>query len=417
MTMLLKIAIRNVRRHIRRTLLSAVTIAAGLLVFIYMKSIFSGMDRAAIDNMISLSVSSVKVHTRAYDEDREAYPLEHGIENHENIASFLQSRPRVTAVTPRTQFLGELSNYRDAVPVVGTIVEPATDTAVFDLTTYLEGSFFTDEGRGQVVLGSDLARELGVGVGDYITLYALTRYESRNADEFEIAGLLNTTDPAINKSSVLITYATADDLLDLEGLVTELDVALQRRAHFGKMVKDMHQVRDAVSEEFAGLKVYTFQELGAGFLEMSQAKQAYGMGFMAIILLIAGVGIFNTVLMSVYERIREVGVLRAHGMKPREVTTLFLLEGVLTGVLGSLLGIAAGIGLNWYLVEVGFPMDQFAKGMDTTGMPVWGTLYGEWSISAFVFAAAFGIGSATLASWIPARKASRLQVTDALRFV
>ncbi|MFH1760121.1 MAG: FtsX-like permease family protein [bacterium] len=413
-----KIALRNIRRHTRRTLLSAITIGVGLMFFIFMDSVMSGFDRGAIDNMIELSVSALKIQTRAYDKEKDSYPLKYGISNIHKIQGFLRKDTRVKGITSRTRFLGELSNNAQTCPVVGTIVDPATDSTVFGLKKYLEGSYFSGNNDREIILGKDLARDLAVSAGDYITLFALTRYETNNADEFKVTGILKTTDPNINKSSVLISFAGANDFLDLEDLVTEINVSLVHRTNFKNFLSDMKELQASTNREFNNLAVDTFLELGAAILEMSKQKKGFGFIFMGALLLIAAVGIFNTVLMSVYERIREIGVLRAHGMKPREITWMFLLEGTITGAIGSTMGVILGCLINALLVAYGYPMDKLGgDGMDTSGIPVWGTIYGQWNIEMIIFAFFFGIIVATIAGIIPARQASKMNVTKALRFV
>jgi ABC-type lipoprotein release transport system permease subunit len=412
-----KIAFRNILRHKRRTVTSAVVISVGLMFYIFMDSVMAGLDRGGIDNMIELSTSAVKVHTDAYEEDREALPLEHGIGNMDRIREFLGGNRRVVGITPRTMFLGQLSNYEQTVPVMGTVVDPETDTTVFSLTRYLNGSYFTQGAARQIILGSELAEEMGVGVGDYITLYALTRFESHNADEFEIVGTLTTTDPTINISTALISFEAANDFLDLGGLITEVDIALERRVNFRDMAADAGEVKAALDGAFPSLHTVTFMEQAESFLELAKSKRGFGIVFLAVVLLIAGVGIFNTVLMSVYERIREIGVLRAHGMRPRQVSLMFALEGLLTGLIGSGAGTILGIAVNWVLVVYGYPIDKIAGDMDTMGLPYWGTVYGEWNIGTIAAMFAFGVITATIAGLIPARKGGKMEVTRALRFV
>jgi ABC-type lipoprotein release transport system permease subunit len=414
---LVKIALRNILRHKRRTMTSAITIAVGIMFFLFMDSVMSGLDRGGIDNMMNLSASAVKVQTAAYENEKEAFPLKHGIPDMGGLRARVAKDPRVTGITPRTQFLGQLSNYDKTVPVVGTIVDPSTDSMVFGLTRFLEGNYFSGDSR-EIILGKRLAQDMGVEAGGDITLYALTKYDSRNADEFRIAGVLNTSDPVLNQSSVIMSYAAANDFLDLEGLVTEADIAIQRRVNLRDMAADAADVKQSIAKAFPGLTAATFMDLCASFLEIAKSKRAFGVIFLLLLLLIAGVGIFNTVLMSVYERIREVGVLRAHGMPPLHVTLMFTLEGFFTGLLGSALGVLLGSCAVWVLVVHGYPIDKFVNSGDmAAGLPFWGTIYGEWNVAAMIAMFVFGTLVATLAGLIPARKAGSIQVTDALRFV
>ena len=418
MGMILKIALRNIGRHKRRTILSAITIAAGLAIFIFMDSMLTGIDRMSIDNMITLSSGALKVQTIQYDKEKNTFPLSYGINGFlPGLQTVLACDNRVKHVTRRTQFLGQLSNYDETVPVVGTVIDEATDTMVFGLKPYISGSFFGPDDSREILMGRQLAQDLGVGVGDNITLYALTKYDSRNADQFRIAGLLSTADPTINHSGVFITYSAANEFLDLENTVSELDISVKRNSNLALFSRDVKGIQKTLQTEFPLLRVNTFLELGAGVLELTRAKRVAGIMFMAIILVIAVVGIFNTVFMSVYERIREIGVLRAHGLRPRDITIMFVLEGFITGLIGGALGLALGALVNVYLVAVGIPMEKISGKIATASYGISGSIYGEWNLPAMALAFCLGVLVATLAGVFPARKASKIQVTSALRFV
>lgn len=418
MKMLLKIAFRNLMRHKGRTILTGIVIAFGLWIFLFMDSVMSGLDRGSIDNMINLTTSAVKIHTAEFDADRESYPLKHGLLNIGKIEETITAHNRVKAIAPRTQFLGELSNYEESIPVVGTIIDPILDSTVFTLTKFLDGKYFSTENEMEIILGKDLAKDLDVSPGDYITLFALTKYESRNAADFKIIGLFNTTDPTLNKSGVFITFDAANGFLDLENTVTELNVQLKRRINFSNLEKDMNDVRSLIDDTYPNLATYTFIELGAGVLELVKQKKAWGVGMTLVFLLIAAVGIINSVLMSVYERIREVGVLRALGLEGKDIIRMFMIEGTMIGFFGSLVGTLLGCGTIFILTTVGYPLDVIYKDMyvDTSGFPYWGTIYGEWNVPLIVGIFLFGILIAFLASIYPARRAAKMSVIQAIRF-
>ena len=419
MKTLIKIAFRNLLRHKRRTLLTGIVITVGLALYIFMDSVMSGLDRGSLDNMINLTTSAVKIHTEAYDEDRGSFPLKYGLKDIPKIKKVLQADDRVSDIAPRTLFLGELSNYDKSMPVLGTVIDPIEDKKVFTLTEYLVGDYFSAENEREIILGKELARDLKVKPGDYITLYALTKFESHNADDFRIAGLFNTTDPNLNQTGVYITYSGANEFLELENTVTELNVQLKHRVNFDDLLGDMENIQNTIQKEFPALKTYTFEELGAGVLELVRQKKLWGAFMTLIFLLIAAVGIVNSVLMSVYERIREVGVLRALGLEGSEIMKMFMCEGLIIGFIGSFTGVILGALIVLVLTTYGYPLDKIYGDMyvDTTGFPMWGTIYGEWNIPVIIACFFFGMVTAFLASIPPARKAATMQVNQALRFI
>ncbi len=418
MNTVIRIALRNVIRHRRRALITAITMMVGIGFFIFLDSLYNGLDRLSVDDLINFRDSSVKIFSAAYDADRESYPLDKGIPDAAALRNWLKKDKRVVAVTARTQFLAQAGNYRDTMYVVGTVVDPASDAAVFALKDVLIGSYFTPQAGTdrQVILGKDLAGKLGLKVGDNVVLAASTRYEAQNADEFTIIGLLSTSDPTLNKSTALITYDAANDFLDLGGLVTEMDVRLQHRINLSDTLADAASLAAGVKASYPALSPYSFQDFNKGFLTVLKQKRFWGYMIMLFILLLSAVGIVNTVLMSVYERIREVGVLKALGFRGREVVWMFVFEGFFVGCLGSFLGAAMGTLINCYSIYVGFPLQKFGSDVGS-GFAFWGTLRGEWNPGSILFAVIFGMVIAMIAAAIPARSAARMTATTALRFV
>lgn len=420
MSTLFKIAWRNVWRHWKRTLITLITMMVGLGIFVAMDSMLKGMDAAGLESIINLSDSSLRISTKEYEEERGAVPLDYGISNIEVLEKRLLESSSVIAVAPRTRFIGELSSGIDSIPVMAVAVDPIKDAQVFTLSEHLEGSWLDGikdkNGDAHIVLGEKLARDLGVGLGDYITLYARTRYEAQNADDFLVTGLLKTDDPNINFNGVYLSFSDADSFLDLEGLRTELTVRMEKRINLKDAMADSDKLAAEIAAEYPLLEPLSFGEIGRSFLELAAMKSQFTTILVLIILLIAGVGIANTLLMSVYSRIREIGVLRAFGFKPKEIKRLFIIEGAIIGAVGSFAGMGLGVYFDYLLIRHGFPMGAFFGDDTNLGIPIGDVLYGEWNPSVIIVAGILGLVIAIIASRSPAKRASKLEVTDALRF-
>ena len=411
------IAWRNVWRHGKRTALTVITMAFGLGLYIGMDSILKGMDRMGLENMMELSDSSVKITTRTYDEESQSLPLDYGIPDVGAVEALLKKDPRVLGTAPRLRFVGQLSNGKDSLPVQLIAIDPERDDQVFSLAKYRIGTALTVHGDEPVImLGKKLAAELGLELGSWVTLSARTRYDSQNAQDFQVVALLDTPDPTINNGNGYISFAAAEPFLDLEGLRTELVVRMEKRINLKDAMKDSDEVAALVNATFPELSAKSFGEIGRQFLELSKAKSKGAGMIIFIMMIIAGVGIANTVLMSVYSRIREIGVLRAFGLTAKDIRRLFLLEGGLIGLVGSLAGLLFGIMLDAYFIFWGMPLDAMMGNIDM-GLPVGGNLYGEWNPDQMVVAVIIGILIALYASRSPAKRAGKLEVTNALRFV
>ncbi len=417
--MILKIAFRNILRHKRRTFISAITVAFGLMLFILFDSLMGGMDRASQENMVNLTDGSLKIYSREYAAEKMAYPLKYGIRNVNPLMEYIKTLPEVTGITPRVAFLTEIIIGERSLRTVGSVIQPDTDPKVFTLPKYIHGGrFFSTNNTQEVILGKKLAEDLGVGIGDTVLLSARTRFEANNAMDFEVVGLLETPAPFINESGIFITCQAANQFLDIQGFVTELDIHVpwSKTEDINAYVKRINIIKDKISAQFSGYTVNTFHDLNSAFLEMMSGKRAAQSLIAFFILLIGAVGIVNTILMSVYERIREVGVLRALGIKPKEIRRMFLYEGILIGLIGALMGMVAAFLINIWMVNSGLDMTAFMKNMDSSQMPITGLFFGQWNINAFITALFLGTLISACAAVFPARKAGKITPTQCLKF-
>lgn len=421
-----KIAVRNVLRHKRRTIITAIVMTVGIGLFIMMDSMLAGMDRITIDNMVDYTESSIKVRTPEYVANLQGTPLEHGVPDPERVMEriiavdkrIIAVDKRIVAVAPRMHFVASVSNYADSMPVIATAIDPARDGAVFKLAEAVAtGTWLAGAPAGSIVIGAGLSAELKVAVGDYLLVSASTAYENTNADEYLIAGTVASPMPAINDAGVFMSFADADRLLGTSGFVSEIAVATKRAARMQAMLTESEQLAASIRTAVPGLNVESISELAADYLAMRAMKSKFSYVMILVVLLIAGVGIVNTILMSVYARIREIGVLRAYGMSPPEIRRLFTLEGLIIGFVGSVGGVLFGMALVWYLASTGISIGALVGKVDMGGLPLSGTLYGEWNPATIAFGFVFGLVVAFVAARIPARRAAKLEVTDALRFV
>lgn len=413
------IAARNVARHKRRTFLTVVTMSVGIGFFIWIDSIMGGLDSSGVESMADYTESSLRVESSAYAERRLSVPLADGIPAPRAALEAISAIKGVLGAAPRTPFQAQLSGPRGDVPVQAAVIDPDLDPKVFRLKERTSGAWLSSapgpDAEPEIILGASLAGELGTAVGQYVTLFAKSRYEANRAMEFKVAGLVNSPDPNINSGAAYISYAQAESFLDLEGLVTQIRARVRNPGRMADYLRSGDAVRDAARLALPGTASSSLSDLSASFLRIASTKRTFSYVIIVILLFISAIGIVNTILMSIYSRIKEIGVLGAFGMRRREITRLFLAEGLIIGLFGSAGGALLGFLLDLQSVYGGMPLDKIAGKIDTAGIPVWGTLYGEWNPASIAFGFVFGLAVALLASWIPARRAGSMSITRALR--
>lgn len=423
MILLLQIAFRNITRNKRRSFLTSATVAVGIAVFIFLDSMYAGIDRGGLTNIVNLTNSALTVYSEEYSAEKTSFPLDYGINNPKAVMRFLKEKNEVTAVTKQTRFIGKLSDNSNSYPVFCRAVDPETYTDVFAIEDYIRegtwpgGAAYRGENYSMVV-GAGLAEDFGVSAGDSLQLTAQTRDGSPAAARFKIAGVFKTSSARLNNQSVFLPYSAADELLNLHGLITEINTSIpwETGLPFEEYAQKVEKVNGKLKNEFPGLSTVPVKEAAADFLALSRADQATASVMFGIILLIAAVGIINSVLLSVYERVREIGILRSLGFNGKEILMLFSFEGMIIGFAGSVLGLCFGAGLNCWLVYSGLDLSAISETIAGMGIPMATKLHGVWNSNAYITAFVFGTALSFFAGIIPARKASSIEVTEAMRF-
>jgi ABC-type lipoprotein release transport system permease subunit len=418
---------KNLFRHGRRTMITATAIAFGLMMFILMDSLLVGIGNDSERNLILYETGSARVVHREYWEDRENMPLKHAIPDPGDIMAELQEAGYDAA--PRTVFRGELIMRKNPFPEDGSIqaritaVDPQKDGRVFEVNDSISAGRWLEEEELGVVMGAWLAEDIGAEVGYPLTIVTRTQNGYYQTIDVEIVGIANTPNPMVNRGGIYLPISTADYYLQMGGEVTEIDVSFP----FGANVKEKAaEIRTAAFGEGASgsgsagnggneLTVVHWKEIGEDFVALAQTKSAGSNAILFLVFVIAAVGISNTMLISVYERIREIGMMRALGMQNGEIRTAFLIEAGGIGLIGAAIGIALGVLINIPLVNHGldytFLMRDYSLGYRVTGI-----MRGVWNVGTIVNAFFTGIILSVLIALIPTRKALKQEVTDALRY-
>lgn len=417
--MIFKMAFRNIFRHKRRTIISILTIAVGIGFYIMTDSILSGIDRLLIEAVVNFSDSPIVIYSQEYDKNRRGYPLDKGITNYVEIENILSSIRGIEGITYRTSFIGEVIFGERSKYIVGTVIDTTKDESVFEIKKYISGNYLRNV--GEVLIGKELARKMNVSIGDYITISVRTVGGMYNALDFRIVGLVESPNSVLNENGVIISYESANELLKLNNTKTSAHIKVRwiKGENTDGYLERVEEIANRIRNELKDYAIYTVSDLYKDFLLFIEQRRIISYIITLLVLLIAGVGITNNVLMSVYERIKEIGVLMSMGLSPNAVRRLFILEGMFIGILGGIAGMVLGTLLDMFVIYVGIDLKSLFGGIGGSqlGFPVWGIIYGEWNLQAFVIGFAFAVFTAIIFAYIPARYASKLKVTECLKFV
>ena len=322
MPYLLKIAYLNIIRHKRRSALTFLVLSFGVMIYIFVSSFLEGFNRQSIESMISYETGHMKVRNSAYDEE-EPFTFSTFLGDYDGAAKTASALPFVKAVSPRIIFPGEADNGTDSLNCMIYGINIGAEDGVFSFRKFIISGNLAP---GGALIGKGLAEDLGLKAGDQIYLTFRTGQGMLDSVELEITGLLYAPSLVVNNSGVYMNLGEAMQLLNT-GAVTELAL---RTDDFTKH----KEYKKNLAAALPGLSVKSWDDLQGNVAALVETKGKFANVFVLLIVIIAIVGITNTVLMSVLEKRREIGTLKAMGMTDREIEGLFLAEGLMIGVFG-----------------------------------------------------------------------------------
>ena len=295
------------------------------------------------------------------------------------------------------------------MPVMITGIEPELEAPVGLLAGNVsQGRYLAAGDEDLILVGQAMATRLRVSVGDRITLLGKATHEQMRRRTMTIVGIYDLGLPEAEKQMVYISLTEAQTLFDLRDQATEVVVALQS-------VGQEKAVAAALQAALPAYEVASWQELNPEMNQSLQVDKQVMSIFGLVVLLIAGVGILNLMLMAVFERTREIGLLAAMGLKRHEILGLFLLEGVLIGLLGSLVGGVLGGLVVSAVGQTGIRLSiaEMGEMMALLGDRLYPTLRIDLLLGRALTVAVI----AALASLYPAWQASKREPAEALHYV
>lgn len=404
---LLKIAIRNTKRNVRRTAITVVTVVIGVFVIVFARGVVKGFQNETIVQVIETRTGDIQIHKIGYRETLDIMPLDLSI-NFNDVLNGISGIKGVEEISGRILFSGKLATQEESAVLFGKAIDVAKEVAICPrvIANMILGEFLTPEDKNKIVLTKDSAERLKINIGDTILLFATSQKGAINATELMLKGVFHSDLPDSSKKLGYIPLKTAQELLLMDGMVTEVVLKKEKNYDISKIVGEM-------KNKFAGseFEINTWEEIEQIILQLMQNQNFLSLVVSVILFIIVFSTIMNTMLMVVLERTNEIGTLMAIGFKRRHILTLFVYEGTLKGLIGGTIGTVLG-GIAVYIVNmIGIPI--YKPGVEKVTF----ILRPEIDIRLIILALLFSIGAAVLASLYPANRGSKLNPVEALRSV
>ena len=404
--MIFRLAWRNIWRNKRRSVIILASVITGLGATVFTDNLMRGFVRQSFENQLGASTGHIQIHAPNF---RDNPIVDNFLEEAQPATEALSRREDVRGFSRRALANGIISTARNSTGarVVGII--PDEEMRVTTISTLVvQGTYLTGAPR-EALLSEALAKTLDVRLGEKVVMMSSNVEGSVGSELFTVVGLYSSTNAAFDKTHLFAPIRDVQRMLGIGERVAEIAILL----HDGEKATD---AAAALQQQLGdGYEVLGYRDLipaAVMMLEMTEQSMAI---FYAIIGLAMLFGIANTMLMSVFERIHEFGVIKSIGLKDRSLFALVVTEAALLGLLGIFGGTALGMLATAPFFQTGVDFSWFAEGLKS------------WGYAAIIYPMVDPVGIleglivieaiAILAAVFPAIRAMRLLPIDAMRHV
>ena len=405
MSRLPALAVRNVGRNRRRSLITGVAIVIAVIMVMILKGFVDGAGALMTADVVEGRSGALQVHKKGYVDSIESVPTGMNMAYTPELVAKMKAVPNVKGVTGRIVFNGLVSNGMTQTMFIGRALDleheeeacPRSRSVVRSGGQPLEPGDTT-----RALIGFELAESFGTQLGNTINIQSSSPSGRSNAIDVNVKGFSVSSFPFENKRVLAIPLSTAQDLIGLEGRVTEYAIGVH---DLTKLEQTRRELQAALGPEY---EVHTWAELNTFVRDVINRQAIVFSAISVVLFIIALTVIGNTMLMTVFERVREIGTLLAVGVKRFQVLQLFVLEAAVIGLIGGVIGALVGRALLYVIASIGIPIEM----PGTSGKAL---LEPSVTVAFVVGAVVVATLGALLASALPARRASRLNPVDALR--
>jgi putative ABC transport system permease protein len=409
---LFKIALRNLFRYKRRTLLTASLITFGVVFVLGYIAIAGSFKNMMISQITDSYLGHLQVHRRGYMGAVESLPLNMNLKPrpYKILEDILRSQPEVAAYSPRIRFGGMFSTFVETTSIRLSGVNPEQEfkTSPLLISRIIKGEKHLN--RGEILVPELLSMGMGVKPGDSVVIVTTNKDGSVNGKQFKVAGILESAQGPGGRDGY-IHFQDAMEVLRMEGLeISEVAIRLKdfsQESAFTKKLgnllgKELNQKGKPIFD------VHSWEKL-TPFYNIAQMIDVMSIFVKVMLIAVVLISIMNVMIMAVYERVREIGTISAIGTLPKKILSMFVMEGFSLGALGVMIGNIVGLSLILVLNIVGVSFD-FGR---QKGLILKATI----APTDVLIISGIVILISVLASLQPAWKASRMEPIKALRHV
>lgn len=403
--MIWSVSWRNVWRNKTRSMVIITAIALGVFAGVYTIAFMFGWVNQRVNSVINTEISHIQIHQPEYIETNDVHDY---ISDINQLQSSIEKNPEIDAVSARVLSTCMISSAETGSGVQLVGINPEDEQQVTNLHEKLiEGSYFEETKKNQLVIGKKLANKLKVKLRSKVVVTLTEMDGTLTGGAFRITGIYQTANSEYDERKAFVRASDLKNLIKIDkNAGHELAILLNEN--------NMEQeIADQLKAALPNLEVMSWLEIMPDMKMMNESMNLMMYIFVVIILLALGFGIVNTMLMVILERIKEIGMLMAVGMNKIRVFTMIVLETVFLSITGGIAGIVLAVILTAITNKTGLNLSLWAEGLNSLGFDA--VIYPEIGFEAVIVVTFLVILTGVIAAIYPAGKAIKLKPADALR--
>lgn len=419
--MLLKLAWRNIWRNKRRSLIVITSVVIGLIAIVLTNGLANGMLQQMLFNQINLNISHIQIHKKGFNDNK---IVQSYIPDYQKVEDILKNNPEIESYSKRVLAAGILSSANNSSGVYIKGINPEEESKVSIIKSSVIQGKYLGENKHDIIIGKKLADKLEVSIGDKVVAMTNTIHGNVGSDVFRIVGIFQTANSPYDKTSIYVNEKAEQGILGFDepsGQYTNgPDKILQEHYYefvvITKNFQDVDKIKAGLQKQLGNeYEVLTYKDLLPMLIYQMEIFNKSMLIFNLIIGLALIFGIVNSMLMSVFERINEIGVLMAIGMKNLRLSLMIIFEALILGIFGTLAGLVVGLIINGLLSHSGLNLGLFSEGLGAMG--VGSIVYPALSVSEIIGTVIFMPFVAVIAAFYPSYRAIKLEPIYAINYV
>ena len=402
--MIAAISWRNVWRNKLRSIVIIMAISVGLTGGIFTVALYNGLTDQKLRTAIDTQTAHLQLHAEGFQQNKD---IRLYIQQADQMLAAAQGHDAVKATASRlvSTAMAATSNANTGVQLNGIIPEEERQVSTI-YESMIEGDYFQEEKKNQILISSRTADKLKLGINGKVVLTLQDIHGEIVGAAFRVSGIFKTSHSMFDEANMFVRKRDLERILSMPGKVNELAI----RLHDIESVPQVRQALEALLSD--DTEIQSWREIQPELAYINDAAWQINYLILIIILLALAFGILNTMLMAIFERVKEIGVLMAVGMSKFRIFAMIILETVFLSLTGAAIGMVISACLVYATGKSGIDLSMFAQGLEAVGLA--SMVYPQLEPQFYVTLAFMVIIAALISSLYPAVKALRLKPVEAI---